>query len=78
MGLALDNNVIILAFVFLFEGFFDYTVFSIIFYVLLMVFLVFNLAPVRTPKFDGKWFYVLIGYTLVLTVLYVWMQWNIV
>jgi CDP-diacylglycerol--serine O-phosphatidyltransferase len=78
MGLALDNNVIILAFVFLFEGFFDYTVFSIILYVLLMVFLVFNLAPVRTPKFDGKWFYVLIGYTLVLTVIYVWMQWNIV
>ena len=72
MGLALDNNVIILAFVFLFEGFFDDTVFSIILYVLLMVFLVFNLASVRTPKFDGKWFYVLIGYTLVLTVIYVW------
>ena len=45
MGLALDNNVIILAFVFLFECFFDHTVFSIILYVLLMVFLVFNLAP---------------------------------
>ena len=76
MGLALDNNVIILAFVFLFEGFFDHTVFSIILYVLLMVFLVFNLAPIRTPKFDGKWFYVLILYTIILTVVYGWMQLN--
>ena len=76
MGLALDNNVIILAFVFLFEGFINHTVFSIILYALLMVFLVFNLAPIRTPKFAGKWFYVLMVYTLVLTVIYGWMQWN--
>lgn len=76
MGLALDNNVIILAFVFLFEGFINHTVFSIILYALLMVFLVLNLAPVRTPKFAGKWFYVLIIYTLVLTVIYGWIQWN--
>jgi CDP-diacylglycerol--serine O-phosphatidyltransferase len=75
-GLALDNNVIILAFVFLFEGFLNHTVFSIILYALLMVFLVFNLAPIRTPKFAGKWFYVLIVYTLALTVIYGWMQWN--
>ena len=72
MGLALDNNVIIFAFVFLFEGFIDHTVFSIILYVLLMVFLVFNLAPIRTPKFAGKWFYVLVAYILVLTLIYSW------
>ena len=76
MGLALDNNVIILAFVFLLEGFINHTVFSIILYALLMVFLVLNLAPIRTPKFAGKWFYVLMVYTLVLTVIYGWMQWN--
>ncbi|MDL1963834.1 MAG: CDP-alcohol phosphatidyltransferase family protein [Deltaproteobacteria bacterium] len=70
MGLALDNNVIILAFVFLFESFINHTVFSIILYVLLMVLVVFNLAPVQTPKFAGKWFYVLMVYTLVLTVIY--------
>ena len=76
IGLALDNNVIILAFVFLFEGFINHTIFSIILYALLMVFLVFNLAPIRTPKFAGKWFYVLVVYTLALTVIYGWMQWN--
>ena len=74
MGLALDNNVIILAFVFLFEGFINHTVFSIILYALLMVFLVLNLAPVRTPKFAEKWFYALVAYTLVLTVIYGWMH----
>jgi len=76
MGLALDNNVIILAFVFLFQGFFDHTVFSIILYALLMVLLVFNLAPVRTPKFAGKWFYVLTVYALGLTAIYVWILWS--
>jgi len=76
MGLALDNNVVILSFVFLFEGFINHTVFSIILYALLMSLLVFNVAPIRTPKFAEKWFYVLMGYTLVLTVLYGWMQWN--
>ena len=75
-GLALDNNVIILAFVFLFEGFINHTVFSIILYALLMVFLGFNLAPIRTPKFAGKWFYVLIVYTLLLTTIYGWIQWH--
>lgn len=69
-GLALDNNIIILAFVFLFEGYINYKVFSIIIYALLMILLMFNLAPVKTPKFAGKWFYVLIAYTLVLTVIY--------
>ena len=75
-GLALDNNVLILAFVFLFEGFINHTVFSIILYALLMVFLVLNLAPIRTPKFAGKWFYVLMVYTFVLTVIYGCILWN--
>ena len=75
-GLALDNNIIIFAFAFLFEGFINYKVFSIIIYVLLMILLVFNLAPVRAPKFAGKWFYVLIVYTLVLTVIYGLLCWN--
>jgi len=75
-GLALDNNIIIFSFVFLFEGFTPYKVFSIIIYALLMILLVFNLAPVRTPKFAGKWFYVLIVYTLALTVIYGLLSFN--
>ncbi|MBW1769559.1 MAG: CDP-alcohol phosphatidyltransferase family protein [Deltaproteobacteria bacterium] len=76
MGLALDNNVIILAFIFLFEGFFSQSVFSAILYTILMVLAVFNLAPVRTPKFAGRWFYVLAVYALGLTVIYGWILWG--
>jgi len=65
VGLALDNNVIILAFLFLFEGLIDRTVSSVVVYAVLMVLLVFNLAPIRTPKFSGRWFSVLVAYTVV-------------
>jgi len=76
MGLALDNNVIILAFVFLFEGFFSHPVFSVIIYTMLLVLSAFNLVPVRTPKFAGRWFYVLIVYALGLTAIYGWILWS--
>ncbi len=69
-GLALDNNVIILAFVFLFEGFFSHPIFSVFIYAMLMLLAIFNLAPVRTLKFAGRWFYVLLVYVLGLTVIY--------
>jgi len=76
MGLALDNNVIILAFVFLFDGFFSQPIFSVIIYAMLMSMAVFNLAPVRTPKLTGRWFYVLLVYVLGLTVIYSWVLWS--
>lgn len=72
MGLALDNNIIILAAVFLFEGLFHPAVFSIIIYALFMAMAGFNLAPVRTPKFTGKWVYALVFYTVGLTMIYGW------
>lgn len=71
-GLALDNNVIILTFLFLFEGLFTRTTFSIILYVAMMIMLILNLASIRTYKFTGKWFYVLIGYVIIMTVKYGW------
>lgn len=73
-GLALDNNVIILTLVFLFEGFFTHTLFSFILYVVLMIMPVFNLASIRTYKFDGKWFYVLIAFVVVMTVNFGWLH----
>jgi archaetidylserine synthase len=76
MGLALDNNVIILAFVFLFDGFLSKTIFSVIIYSMCMVMAALNVAPIRTPKFTGRWFYVLMFYTLGLTVIYGWIMWN--
>ncbi|MBI9103843.1 MAG: CDP-alcohol phosphatidyltransferase family protein [Spirochaetales bacterium] len=69
-GLALDNNVIILSFIFLFERLFQQETFSIIIYILLIGMSGFNLATIKTPKFAGKWFYILIAYALGLTVIY--------
>ncbi len=76
MGLALDNNVIILAFVFLFNGLFGHTIFSVIIYTMFMFMAVFNLAPVRTPKFTGRWFYALGVYVTGLTAIYSWILWG--
>ena len=69
-GLALDNNVIVFAFVFLFEPFIRTATFSILLYMMFMTMAGFNLSPLRTPKFTGKWFYVLIVYTVALTISY--------
>ena len=71
-GLALDNNVIILAFLFLFESFVSPAVFGPVLYVLLMVLSVLNVAPIKTPKFAGRWYYAITLYTLLLTLIYSW------
>ena len=76
MGLALDNNVLILAFVFLFESFFSHTTFSIIIYTILMILSVLNLASIPTPKFGEKWIYALVTYVLVMTAVFGWILWS--
>ncbi len=75
-GLALDNNILILAFIFLFERFFQHTIFSIIIYTILMVLSALNLSSIPTPKFSGKWIYVLVIYVLVLTSIFGWILYN--
>jgi CDP-diacylglycerol--serine O-phosphatidyltransferase len=71
MGLALDNNVLILAFIFLFNSYFSQPVFTIAVYALLMIIAAFNVAPIRTPKFSSKWFSVLLIYVMGLTAIYI-------
>ncbi len=66
-GLALDNNVLILAFMFLFESFFKHSNFSIIIYTVLMILSALNLSSIPTLKFGGRWIYVLVIYVLALT-----------
>ncbi len=71
-GLALDNNVIILVFLFLFDGLVSPAVFGSVLYALLMALSALNVAPLKTPKFAGRWYYVITVYTLVLTLAYGW------
>jgi phosphatidylserine synthase len=74
MGMALDNNVIILVFVFLFNGLFSHSTFSTILYILLLLLSALNVAPIKTPKFAGRWYYILIVYTVMITAILGW-QW---
>ena len=74
MGMALDNNSIILVFVFLFNGLFSHGTFSVILYLLFLVLAAFNVASIKTPKFAGRWYYVLIIYTVTITTILGW-QW---
>lgn len=74
MGMALDNNVIILAFVFLFNGLFSHSTFSIILYILILLMAALNVAPIITPKFSGRWYYILIIYVMLMTTILGW-QW---
>jgi len=76
MGFPLDNNVIILVFTFLFSGLFSHSAFSILIYLLLMLAAVLNVAPIKTPKFAGRWYYALIVYTVTTSVIFVW-QWSL-
>jgi len=72
-GFPLDNNVLILAFVFLFEGFFKTSTFSLIIYALMMFLSALNLSSIPTVKLGGKWVYVLDIYVLALTCIYIWL-----
>jgi phosphatidylserine synthase len=71
-GLALDNNVIVLAFLFVFEQVVDSTIFAIVLYVALMGLAALNVAPIETHKFGGRWYYAVILYALVLSGIYGW------
>ena len=75
IGLAMDNNNIVLVFIFLFERFFNTEIFSIILYVCLLSLSVLNVSQIKTPKLSGKVInvYFLSTYTLLISVIYGWM-----
>ncbi len=71
-GLALDNNSIILVFIFLFEGVFGGKLFSIILYASGLTLAALNVSQIKTPKLSGNQVnvYILAIYTLVITGVY--------
>lgn len=73
-GLALDNNNIILVFIFLLEGVFSEGIFSVILYVSALVLAALNVSQIKTPKLSGNPsnVYLLTYYTLVMTGVYSW------
>ncbi|MFY0627633.1 MAG: CDP-alcohol phosphatidyltransferase family protein [Reichenbachiella sp.] len=73
-GLSLDNNVLILAMAFIFESYFEHATFSFLIYSVLMILSAFNLSSISTPKFGGRWVYVLFTYVIVLTAFFGWLS----
>ncbi|PCJ33744.1 MAG: CDP-alcohol phosphatidyltransferase [Moraxellaceae bacterium] len=73
-GLALDNNNIFLVFLFLFEGLFTQSSFSVILYACCLGLTALNVSQIKTPKLSGNPVNVLIlaAYTLGLTAIYSW------
>lgn len=73
-GLALDNNSIILVFIFMFESLFSEGVFSILLYISTLTLSTLNVSQIKTPKLSGNPInvYILAIYTLGLTVFYGW------
>ncbi len=73
-GLALDNNNIILVFVFIFESILSPGMFSVIFYISVLGLAVLNVSQIKTPKLSGNQInvYALAAYTLVITGVYGW------
>ncbi|HED13923.1 MAG TPA: CDP-alcohol phosphatidyltransferase [Gammaproteobacteria bacterium] len=73
-GLALDNNNIILVFVFIFESILSHGVFSAIFYITALGLATLNVSQIKTPKFSGNRInvYTLAAYTLSITGIYGW------
>ncbi|MDX8388965.1 MAG: CDP-alcohol phosphatidyltransferase family protein [Mariprofundaceae bacterium] len=71
-GLALDNNTIILVFIFLLEGFVSEGTFSIILYGSGLGLAALNVSQIKTPKLSGNLInvYILAIYTLVITGIY--------
>ncbi|MBL6746216.1 MAG: CDP-alcohol phosphatidyltransferase family protein [Pseudomonadales bacterium] len=73
-GLALDNNSIVLVFLFLFESIFSETTFTFILYAVCISLAALNVAQIKTPKLSGNPIsvYVLAIYTFCVTGIYAW------
>ncbi|MDM8544926.1 CDP-alcohol phosphatidyltransferase family protein [Candidatus Venteria ishoeyi] len=73
-GMALDNNNIILVFIFLFEGIFSGGIFTVILYASGLGLAALNVSQIKTPKLSGNPVnvYILAIYTLGMTAIYGW------
>ncbi len=73
-GLAIDNNSLVLVFVFLFESTVSQAVFTIVLYTVCLVLAALNVSQIKTPKLSGNPInvYILAAYTTGITGFYGW------
>ncbi|GAB1268111.1 hypothetical protein NBRC116493_13640 [Aurantivibrio infirmus] len=73
-GLALDNNSIILVFIFLFESTFSDQTFSVALYISVIALAILNVSQIKTPKLSGnsRNVFLLALYTFGISGIYLW------
>ena len=71
-GLAIDNNSIVLVFIFLFSGYFDKIAFSILLGIVGVILAILNISNIKTPKLSGNPInvFILSFYILIITTFY--------
>ena len=71
-GLAIDNNGIFLALLFVFHDLVSTSVFTTLLYLVILALAVLNVAPIRTPKLGMGWYYGVSAYSLALILFFGW------
>ncbi len=71
-GLALDNNAIVLVLLVACRPLLDPMTFSVVLYAALMGLVALNVAPIRTPKLGGNWYYAIVAYAVVMSAVFGW------
>lgn len=73
-GLALDNNSLIIVFVFLFESIFSESIFAVVLFATGILLAAMNVSQIKTPKLSGNPtnVYILAIYTVGISVFYGW------
>lgn len=74
IGLALDNNSLILVAVFLLEGLVSYETFTITLYLTIVLLAILNISEIKTAKLSGnpRNVWLLATYTLIISIIYGW------
>ena len=76
-GLAIDNNGILLALIFILNHFVSASSFTILLYITILTLAALNVAPIRTPKLSSStWYYAIVLYTLAITLFFSWQLLN--
>lgn len=77
-GLAIDNNSIVLVFIFLFSGYFDKITFSILLGIVGVFLAILNISNIKTPKLSGNPInvFILSFYILIITTFYIYSFYN--
>ena len=75
-GITIDNSPYGIAVVFLLQGFLNHDVFAAVLYTFIVVLAMLHVAPFRTAKLSGIWYYIVTAYVVMMTGVYTFVLWT--